>query len=328
MTAQPVSTPRDPRPLLVFAALLGVAVLWSYWTTLGTMALRWWEDPQYSHGWLVPVFAVYVLWTRRESISLRALNASWVGFFWLGAGLGMRLAGTRYGYAYFDQLSILPSLAGLIVLVGGRAAWSWSWPALAFLGFMVPLPDVLSLALSAPMQSFATTVSTFALQVLGRPAIAEGNVILLGEIELGIVEACSGLRMLVVFFALSTAVAMLIHKPLWEKLLIAASAVPIALASNVLRITITGVLCDSFGNELGIWFHDFAGLLMPFIGMIFLGIEWWILGQLLIEPARQPASAISLQRVAVSPAVAYAAETPPRRASTPALEAVSVGAEE
>src|SRR5215813_959038 len=106
---------------------------------------------------------------------------------------------------------------------------------------MIPLPHSLAHALSGPMQSFATVSSTFFLQVLGRPALAEGNVILLNDVELGIVEACSGLRMLMVFFALSTAVAMLIRKPLWEKLLIAGSAVPIALASNVLRITITGI---------------------------------------------------------------------------------------
>ena len=115
---------------------------------------------------------------------------------------------------------------------------------------MVPLPDVVSFAMSAPMQSFATTVSTFVLQVLGKPAVAEGNVIHLNDIPLGIVEACSGLRMLVVFFALSTAVAMIIRKPLWEKLFIAASAVPIALASNVLRITMTGLYYENFGNLL------------------------------------------------------------------------------
>src|SRR5205814_9373752 len=121
---------------------------------------------------------------------------------------------------------------------------AWSSPAVSFPAFMGPWPHSASVAMSAPMQSFATTVSTFALQVIGRPAIAEGNVILLNDIELGIVEACSGLRMLVVFFALSTAVAMLIRKPLWEKLVIAGSAVPIALASNVLRITITGLWYD------------------------------------------------------------------------------------
>src|SRR5436305_1327663 len=83
------------------------------------------------------------------------------------------------------------------------------------------------------------------------PALAEGNVIQLNEIELGIVEACSGLRMLVVFFALSTAVALLIRKPLWEKTLIAFSAIPIALASNILRITVTGIVYEVLGDGFG-----------------------------------------------------------------------------
>jgi len=170
--------------------------------------------------------------------------------------------------------------------------------------------------MSRPLQSFATEVSTFTLQVLGRPAIAEGNVILLNDIELSIVEACSGLRMLFVFFALSTAVAMLIQKPLWEKLLIGGSALPIALAANVLRITITGLFYDSFGNHFGgTFFHDLAGWLMMPLGLIFLGIELWILKTLLIERSSEIAlaSQVSLQRVEVNPLALYADKTPRRK---------------
>lgn len=324
MTAQPDSTPKVSTGPLVVGAILGAALLWSYWTTLGAMALRWWEDPQYSHGWLVPVFAAYVLWMRREQISLRTLNGSWLGLGLLGLAVALRLAGTRYAYFYFDQISLLPACAGLILLLGGRPALRWSWPAIAFLAFMVPLPDVLLLSMSAPMQAFATTVSTFALQVVGRPALAEGNLILLNDIELNIVEACSGLRMLVVFFALSTAVAMLIRKPLWEKLFLAGSAVPIALASNVLRITVTGLFYDSFGNNFGgAFFHDLFGFLMMPLGLAFLGIELWILKTLLIERSTSLASQISLQRVAVSPVALYQSSQTPRRekAAKPEVEA-------
>ncbi len=292
MTAQTDPGSRVSPVTLIFVALLGVAGLWSYWTTLAAVANRWADDPQYSHGYLVPVFAVYLLWLRRNRLRGQAWSGNWFGLGLLGVSVGLRLGGAYCRFDYLDQISLLPACTGLFLLAGGRSALGWSWPALAFLAFMVPLPHAVSVALAAPMQSFATTVSTFALQVVGFPALAEGNVILLGDIELGIVEACSGLRMLVVFFALSTAVAMLIRKPIWEKLLIAGSAVPIALASNVLRITITGVCYEMFGNHFGgALFHDVAGWLMMPLGLGFLGLELWVLRMLLIERTPEPTAA-------------------------------------
>jgi exosortase len=328
MTAQAIPSSKFSSVTLAFGALLGVGVLWSYWTTLGKIAWRWSEDPQYSHGYLVPAFALYLLWSTRERLSKRPLNVNWLGLGLLGLAGGLRLGGAYFSYDYFDQISLLPCCAGLILLAGSWPALFWACPAIAYLGFMIPLPDRVSLAMSAPMQSFATAVSTFALQVFGRPAIAEGNVILLNDIELGIVEACSGLRMLVVFFALSTAVAMMIRKPLWEKLLIAGSAIPIALASNVLRITITGLFYDTFGNHYGgAFFHDLAGWLMMPLGLIFLGVELWVLKTLLIERSNQrplPAQ-ITTQRVEVNPVAMYRSGQTPRREKlvAPEVEAAS-----
>jgi exosortase len=329
MTAQPIPTPKLSTSTLAILALLGVAALWAYWTTLGKIAWRWSEDPQYSHGYLVPAFALYLLWLRRDRLLGRTLTANWLGLGLLGLAAALRLAGTYTSYEYFDQVSLLPCCAGLFLLAGGWPALMWSWPAIAFLAFMIPLPDRVSHAMSGPMQALATTVSTFVLQVVGRPALAEGNVILLNEIELGIVEACSGLRMLVVFFALSTAVALLIRKPLWEKLFIAGSALPIALASNILRITITGLFYDTFGNHFGgAFFHDLAGWLMMPLGLLFLGMEMWILKTLLIEGSRDLPSQISLQRVATNPVALYRNGQTPRREKIAAAPVESEAAPE
>lgn len=314
MTAQTDPGSRVSIFTLIFAGLLGGAGLWSYWTTLAAIANRWADDPQYSHGYLVPVFALYLLWLRRNRVRGQALQTNWLGLGLLGVAIGLRLGGAYCRFDYLDQISLLPACAGLFLLAGGWPALAWSWPALAFLAFMVPLPHSVSVALSGPMQSLATTVSTFALQVMGFPALAEGNVILLGDIELGIVEACSGLRMLVSFFALSTAVTMLIRKPMWEKCLIAASAVPIALASNVLRITITGVCFDLFGNHFGgAFFHDAAGYAMPVIGMAFLGLELWILRMLLIERSTEPTAVPLPSRGEANPVTMYRTAQTPRR---------------
>jgi exosortase len=204
----------------------------------------------------------------------------------LVAGILLRLVGGFYYFAYVDEIALLPCVAGLLLLLGGRTAWRWSWPAIAFLLFMLPLPHRIAVAMAEPLQNFATVTSTFALQTLGLPALAEGNVILLNDVEIGIVEACSGLRMLVIFFALATGVVLVVRRPLWEKLLVIASAVPIALVVNVLRITATGVLYEQAGKQwTDAFFHDLAGWLMMPLALALLAVELVLLRRLFLEVA-------------------------------------------
>src|SRR5690606_18419528 len=107
------------------------------------------------------------------------------------------------GLAYVEwaeAAALVLTLAGLFALLGGRPALGWAWPALLFLLFMIPLPFRVEHALSHPLQRAATLGSTFVLQTVGLPALAEGNVIVLESGRIGVVEACSGLSMLLIFF--------------------------------------------------------------------------------------------------------------------------------
>src|SRR5262249_50297625 len=156
-----------------------------------------------------------------------------------------------------DSLSLLPSLVGLCVLLGGWPALRWTWPAIAFLSFMLPLPYVVEGAMAQPLQRLATFASTYTLQTIGFPAVAQGNIVIVNDLRIGVVEACNGLGMLVIFFAISTAVAFVIKRPLWEKVVVVASAVPVALLANVARITTTAVLMETVSPEFGqVVFHD------------------------------------------------------------------------
>jgi exosortase len=273
---------------LVLLAALGGVLLWTYWTTLLELARRWASDPEYSHGYLVPAFLPALLWLRRGSLPRNAwrLNRlNLLGVPLLAAGLGLRLVGTYIYFDWLDAVSLLPCLAGLVLLACGGTVLRWALPAIAFLFFMVPLPFRAEVALAGPLQRFATQASTYALQTLGIPALSEGNVIVLNEIEMGIVDACSGLRMLMVFFALSTGVFLLVDRPLGQRIALLLSAVPIALIANVVRITATGVLHETAGSEIAnAVFHDLAGwLMMPFA----LGLLWaelWLMSRLLLDP--------------------------------------------
>jgi exosortase len=310
-----------PPAVAALAAGFGALVVWAYWPTLLDVGWRWYHDPSYSHGFLIPIFAGVVLWLRRPLLEGVTPEPSAWGLALLGVGIGLRLAGAYIHFHYFDQVSLLPCLAGLVLLAGGWAALNWSWPAVAFLAFMIPLPHTVSMTLAGPMQSLATTVSVFLLQTLGRPALAEGNVILLNDIPLlNVVEACSGLRMLVVFFALTTAVAMLVKRPIWERVAIAASAIPIALVSNILRIAATGLVCEFASRDLGAEFHDIAGLVMPVLGATLVAFELWVLNNLFLDDPRFAPlpGAVTLQRVETNPVSLYGSSSASRRSRRPA----------
>jgi len=309
----PVRSNRVAYALAVLALPVTV-LLWAYWTTLAEVTQAWASDAQYSHGYLVPGFALLLLYLRRDRLQPAALRANWGGLLLLLASVGLRFYGAYFGYVWYDQISLLPCIAGICVLAGGWHALRWSWPSIAFLFFMIPLPHRMSVQMAGPLQRIATEATTFLLQTLGRPAVSEGNVILLNEVELGVVEACSGLRMLVIFFALSTAVALLMKKPLWEKLLVCGSAVPIALVTNILRITATGLLHEGFGKEVAdAVFHDLAGWLMMPLGLLFLALELKLLRHLLIEPAADVTVAAAV--AAPQPVFTSAASEPTPRTS-------------
>jgi exosortase len=138
------------------------------------------------------------------------------------------------------------------------------------------------------------------MQTLGMPAIAEGNVIQLNDAEIGIVEACSGLRMLMVFFALSTAVILVVRRPWWEKTAIMLSAVPIALFANLVRVTATGVLHEVASSEIAnAFFHDAAGWMMMPLALALLWVELNVLSRLLIDTT--PAGPVRLGLAGAAP---------------------------
>jgi exosortase len=257
--------------------VLVIALAALYSGPLRVLAGRWANEPDYSHGFLVPIFAGYLLWRRRDMAESRTGTGFWPGVLLLILGAGTRLGALYLSYPLADAASLIPCTAGLFLLVGGWKWLAWAWPAVLFLVFMVPLPGAIAGMISSPLQRIATECSTYLLQTVGVPATAQGNVISLTEHQIGVVEACSGLRMLVAFSAITFAAACLVRAALWERIVIVLSAVPIGIISNVIRITVTGLAHEYVGTDAANYiFHDLAGwLMMPLAigilaGMLYL----------------------------------------------------------
>jgi len=286
--SRPVETGTElPRDTLIVLGGLVVLLIYCFWNSLSLLG-PYWDDPRYSHGWLVPVFAAALLWLRWDPSVLPKLSAvpapaRWWGVGLLVSGLSMRLISATIGTEVPDMVAFLPSLAGVVLLVGGWRMLIWTGPVIAFLFFMFPLPFRVETALLNPLQKIATIGAEYVMQTLGYGAFREGNMIILGERRLEVVEACSGLRMLTVFTAMTAAVAIIIDRPYWERALLFVSALPIALAVNIIRITLTGLGYYYGGDWWGAFFHDYAAWYMMAIAALFLWLEMTILGKLLLE---------------------------------------------
>lgn len=286
MVSSPPNTRDSSATQWSLVALVAAGLIWSYWSTLTVLQERWGADPLYAHGYLVPFVAAGIAWWRKDQLKQLQLEPSLLlGLPLLVAGIGLRLTAAKLYLEWFDGLSLVPCVAGLVLMFGGLPLLKVFWPAVVYLAFMVPLPFRLEAIASGPLQSIATMASTFSLQLMGFPAGNEGNVITINEARIGVAEACSGLRMLVVFFAATAAVALCSTKPLWERAIVLLSAVPIAIACNVIRITATGVLFETLGSATAkAFFHDFAGWLMMLLAVGLLKLELWFWANVMIDP--------------------------------------------
>jgi len=265
--------------MLAVLGVLFVLLAYTYWNSF--VGLRsFWRMPVWSHGYLVPVFAAVLLWMRWDPKAMTDFNSvatrdRWWGVAILAFGVLMRLVSSTFGYEIPDMMSFIPCLAGICLLAGGMRFFKWACPIVLFLGFMFPLPDVVEVKVLNPLQKVATVSSEYVLQTAGYGVERRGNRLSFGtpgnEIEMTVVEACSGLRMLTVFMSLCVAVALVIERPLWERLaIVLLGSIPIALASNIIRISATGLIHYHWQDIPMMTIHDYAGLAMMPVGMLLL----------------------------------------------------------
>lgn len=251
-------------PWLACAFALAACLLWSYWSTLVDLYGFWSRNDDYSAGQLVPLVAVYLVWRQRDALLSPPAQPNGWGLLLLGLAELLRLGAVYYGIASIERFAIVVSIAGVLLLAAGwRVFWRLRW-VLAFLVLMLPLPARVHEAIALPLQRLATNLAAMALELLGFFVVREGHVLRLdAQTTVGVTEACSGLRMLTAFVFVSAVLAFLIHRPPWQKALLVASSIPIAVLCNTVRSAATAVFVYYAHNpDLSETFHDLAGLAM------------------------------------------------------------------
>jgi exosortase len=274
----PLEAEANPQVTLILSVACLATGIWSYWPTLLNLANTWSRVTDYSHGFLVLPIAAFFLWARRDVRPAVGRPNSVLALALLALAIVMRGAGDLFFFTFLDGWSILPWCAAVTAALGGWPLVRWAAPAIAFLIFMVPLPFSMENDLSGPLQRIATLVSTTALQCLGQPAFAEGNIIWVGEIPLEVEQACSGLRLFVGVIALTYVCVVMLERPWWERVVLMLAAAPIAVAANSVRIVITGVLYGLTSNEAARKsIHDIAGLgMLAIAGLMFVPLIWFL----------------------------------------------------
>lgn len=330
----------------MFTLLASITVLIAVYWNMFALTKDYWSDDTYSHGWIIPFLAVFLMWAQRNPLGGQidrnqenqnlmqvgaplavAIGCYFLGYYgiawlayalaivvslaivfrfhefepiamyerWIGAGLivvalFMRIYSAHIDIMPIDRISFLVALYGVFLLAGGWAIVRRMWAAIGFVIFMFPLPSVLETSVLAWLQKGAAVASTTVLQVLGVVAHRKGYTIFVDGLadQLEVAQACSGLRMLTIFCAMTIALVLLIERPWWDKLILLLSAVPIALATNVIRITATALLYKavegtSMQEAMHGYIHDYAGYAMIFVAGGIMWLEYKILTWLFVE---------------------------------------------
>jgi exosortase len=255
---------RKTRILWWQAAALSILLLWLYWTTLARLVLQWWNDPNFSHGFFVPLFSAFFVWQERSRLAALRPKPSWRGLLFLGFGLSVLVVGQLGAELFLSRVSFLIVAAGLIGLFLGWdffRALLFPW---AFLFLMIPIPAIIFSQITFPLQLLASKVASTMLPWMAVPVLREGNVIVLpGGVALEVAEACSGIRSLMSLTTLAVIYGYLMERSVSVRIVLALASIPIAVAANSLRIVGTGLLVQYWDEQKAMgFFHEFSGWLI------------------------------------------------------------------
>jgi exosortase D (VPLPA-CTERM-specific) len=264
--------------LSLAAMIAGVASLGA-----GSLAglTSWWGQPEGSHGWVIPVVTLFVLWQRSTNIRAVAGDGSWWGAALVGAGVVLLLVDS-VGQLQRVALPavVFMALGAVIAALGWRAARYTAVP-LAYLLFAMPPPGPLYVEVSLQLQFISSELGTAMLRLLGISVYLDGNVIDLGTYKLQVAEACSGLRYLFPLTALTFLCAWMYRAPLWARALVLVAVVPITILTNSARIALTGVLVEygSIAQAEG-FMHFFEGWVIFLVALLFVFLLMFALARL------------------------------------------------
>jgi exosortase len=251
--------------------LLLVPILWLFAAILTRLASDWWNDPNFSHGFFVPLFGAYVIWQSRKRLATLPIEPSWFGLVVIAGAMATVIVGVLGAELFLSRSAFVLLLMGMVIYFLG---WRWFRELLfplACLFLMIPIPAILFNQVAFPLQLLASKIASVLLGLFGVPVLREGNMIYLPHMALEVVEACSGIRSLVSLVTLAIIYGYFMDRGFVRRALLALGAIPIAVLANALRVMGTGLLGHFWDPEKAEgFFHTFSGLVIFSISLALL----------------------------------------------------------
>jgi exosortase D (VPLPA-CTERM-specific) len=242
---------------------------------------RWSQQEEYSHGFLIPLVTAWLLWTRRDALTMSVGRPSWTGVVLVLVALGMHVIGELSAIFILSQIAFILTLLGIVLSAGGYPLLRVTFIPIVFLLFAIPLPYFIDAKLTLELQLMSSQLGAWFIQLFQIPVYLEGNVIDLGTYKLAVVEACSGLRYLFPLLSLGFLAAYLFRAPIWQRALVFLSVVPITIVMNSIRIALTGITMDRWGPRMADEvLHYFEGWIIFMVCAAILIAEIFILARL------------------------------------------------
>lgn len=253
-----------------------------YLPVLKDLVNDWSNDPNYSHGFIIPFMSAYLIWEMKNKLASIEIKPSFAGVFVVVFGVLFYYLGDIAAELFTMRCSLIIVIFGLIIFNLGFSYFRLLFFPVLFLILMIPLPAIVFNKIAFPLQLLAAKSATFSLQICDIPVLRDGNVIHLSTTVLEVAEACSGIRSLISLITLGIIFAHFTHDELWKKAVLVLSTVPIAIFANGMRVSGTGILAHYFGEDVAQGFyHSFAGFLVFGVALLLLLVEDAILFRLL-----------------------------------------------
>lgn len=283
--------PHDYVKIIIVAALF----VFLFRSEIETIVRMWVTDSSWSHGFLIPLFSLYFIDQHKKEILNLETGPNYLGLFLLICGIlfyPFNIVHLQYGY--LRPVGMIASLGAIVLFMGGWRLLKHTWLPIAFLIFAVPLPQRYYNSLTIPMRCWAATVASGLLNLVPDLEAAANGVLIdvfykgqSLEPALDVAEACSGMRLLLAFLALGVAMAYLHERPLWQRLVLVVSTVPIAVLCNIVRVTITGFIYILIHPKYaqGVY-HDMLGMAMLPLAFGLYGLLALFMSNLFIDESQ------------------------------------------
>lgn len=289
-----VWTPATALQVAVLTTLLTVL----FWHVLVRLVLKWSSNEDWSHGFIIPLFSLYYLYMRRDllpaDLADRSLLPRVAGALLLILAYAVYLKATVARIDYPKSMALVMSIMGTVLMVCGWPLARWSWFAVAFLMFAMPLPDNVYEQITGPLQRIAAGVSAIVLGIIPEMMTdAAGTVVEYSykgrQGTLDVERACSGMRLLMTMTALGVAMTFVNERPLWQRLVMILICVPIAVFCNIIRVTTTGLFVVLGREDLAHGTaHMLLGLMMLAVAFSLYGATSYVLNHLFVENQPDP----------------------------------------